>query len=192
MSAADGQYALFEFRGALPRARLYTHWEVETNNTAALERVTGSTFDPEKGVLVNGPVPPPLNMEMTNQSIVTVKSVSYSPKDLVITAQASAPSILLLNDRFDPNWQVLVDGKMGSVLRCNYLMRGVYLQPGMHSVEFLFRPPAAPLYVSVAAIIGSILLVGILCVSKSQKTSLASLPARTNEKLPKSAQLKPG
>jgi hypothetical protein len=29
--------------------------------------------------------------------------------------------VLLLNDRFDPNWNVRVDGKLERLLRCNYI-----------------------------------------------------------------------
>ena len=46
----------------------------------------------------------------------------------------------MLADAFDPDWQVFVDGKKSEVLRCNYVMRGVYLEPGHHNVEFRFRP----------------------------------------------------
>jgi hypothetical protein len=47
----------------------------------------------------------------------------------------------LLNDRFDPQWSVTVDGKTSTLLRCNYLMRGVQLEPGPHTVKFSFQIP---------------------------------------------------
>ncbi len=73
--------------------------------------------------------------------------------------------MLLLNDRFDPNWKVSVDGKPETLLRCNYLMRGVYLPPGAHTVEFRFQPPVGPLYVSLAAIGVGLLLLGFIFVT---------------------------
>ena len=72
--------------------------------------------------------------------------------------------MLLLNDRFDPTWRVLVDGKPETLLRCNYLMRGVHLEPGAHTVEFRFQPPVRPLYVSLAAILVGLLLLGVVGV----------------------------
>jgi hypothetical protein len=79
--------------------------------------------------------------------------------------------VLLLNDRFDPNWNVRVDGKPETLLRCNYIMRGVYLPPGAHTVEFRFQPPVGPLYVSLAAIGAGLLLLGFGLV-----TTLTSEP----------------
>ena len=42
-------------------------------------------------------------------------------------ANATTPAVLLLNDRITPEWRVWVDQKPAPLLRCNYLMRGVYL-----------------------------------------------------------------
>ena len=67
--------------------------------------------------------------------------LSYSSKKIVLQAAPAVPSILLLNDRFSTDWQVVVDGKPASLLRCNYIMRGVYLERGSHRVEFRFHLP---------------------------------------------------
>jgi hypothetical protein len=53
-----------------------------------------------------------------------------------LQAKAGCPAVLLLNDRYDSDWKVWVDRKPETLLRCNYLTRGVYLQPGAHVVEF--------------------------------------------------------
>jgi uncharacterized membrane protein YfhO len=73
--------------------------------------------------------------------------------------------VLLLNDKFDPNWHVLVDGQPAPLLRCNFIMRGVYLPQGDHSIEFKFSLPMGPLYVSLSAIGVGILLSGFLVFS---------------------------
>jgi len=190
--AADGQYALLEFKGALPRTKLYTRWEVETNAITTLEKVADPSFDPENNVLVSTIVPPPQS-GTTNQSAGTARFEAYSPKDVVLRAEATAPSILLLNDRFDPNWEVLVDGQKTTLLRCNHLMRGVHLQPGMHQIKFVFRPPITLLYVSLAAIAGGILLLVFLCVRKGQQeTSVsATIEGLAGRGVPRNAQLRP-
>ncbi len=70
--------------------------------------------------------------------------------------------MLLLNDQYDPHWRVTVDGKPAPLLRANFIMRGVYLTPGEHNVEFQFRLPVKPLYVTVSAMAVGILLSGVL------------------------------
>ena len=160
-----GSFALFEFTGALPRTRLYGRWQVMTNDEAALKQLTNAaSFDPEQSVLVTGSDFPPSPADAKPEA-GTVEFASYAPRDIVLTANATAPSVLLLNDRFDPDWNVRVDGQRAPLLHCNYIMRGVYLRPGPHRVEFRFQPPFRTLYVSLAALALGLLLVGSVTVS---------------------------
>ena len=159
----NGPFALFEFTGALPRAKLYSNWQVSTNDQSVLEELANPGFDPENTVLVSGGISAPA-LGTTNQTAGEVKFTSYVPKDIQFNAAATTPSILLLNDRFDPGWKVFVDGKPEALLRCNFIMRGVYLTPGSHKVEFRFFQPMGTFYVSLAAIILGILLGGILLI----------------------------
>ena len=71
---------------------------------------------------------------------------------------AKAPSVLLLNDRIAPGWTVSVDQMPAKLLRCNFIMRGVFLSPGEHVVEFKFQPPLWTLYVSLAGCLALIIL----------------------------------
>ncbi|HWQ92636.1 MAG TPA: YfhO family protein, partial [Clostridia bacterium] len=96
----------------------------------------------------------------------TVSFTSYEPKRIVLKAEVEQPAILLLNDRYESNWKVFVDGKPEQLLRCNYIMRGARLTPGTHQVELRFEPPVNTLYVSFAAIGLAVLLLGFLCFSK--------------------------
>ena len=159
----NGQYAVIEFAGALPRAGLYSQWIVQTNDARALETLFSPGFHPAQTVLVatNLPVAP---AGATNQSAGTVAFVSYSPKDLVLKGEVKTPAVLLLNDKYDPNWQVLVDGHPAPLLRCNYLMRGVQVPPGEHVIEFRFAVPADALYVSLAAVVVGLALCGFLAL----------------------------
>lgn len=163
--AENGTWALFEFDGALPRAGLYTQWETATNDAAALTRIANPNFDPTRSVLVTGGVPGHQSASETNEFAGSVAISSYAPRDVVLAAHAQKPCVLLLNDRFDANWHGLVDGRPAPLLRCNYLMRGVYLDPGVHTVEFRFQPPILrSLFVSLAAIGVGVLAVGWVAV----------------------------
>jgi uncharacterized membrane protein YfhO len=172
----NGPYALFEFTGALPRAKLYSNWQVSTNDRATLSELASAAFDPEQQVIVANPLPASAPGP-ANQSGGTVQFVSYEPKRIVLHAEASKLAVLLLNDRFDPNWNVSVDGKPEKVLRCNYLMRGVYLQPGSHAVEFRFTPPVGPLYVSIAAVVLGLCLCGFLALFPARPPSAGQRPS---------------
>jgi len=163
---SNGAFALYEFTGALPRARLYSSWQVITNDDAAIRELASPAFDPERSVMVSGVVPAPREAAGTNENPGSVEFASYAPKRLVLKSEARVPAVLLLNDHFDPNWKVAVDGRPAPLLRCNGLMRGVYLTPGVHTVEFRFLPPANSLYVSLAAVALGVLVLGCVLVAE--------------------------
>jgi len=64
------------------------------------------------------------------------------------------------------DWKVLVDGQPETLLRCNYLMRAVYLRPGAHSAEFRLEHEAEVIYVSLAAIVLGLVLGELVLVWK--------------------------
>jgi hypothetical protein len=167
----DGSYALFDFTGALPRAKLYSNWQVNTNDQAVLKTLADLDFDPAKTVLVSTPQKD-LPAVATNENSGTVEFKSYAPKRIIFAANAPEPSVLLLNDKYDPDWRVTVDGKPAELLRCNYIMRGVYLPAGSHTVEFQFIVPIKPLYVTLAAIATGIFLIGLLIFLQRRKTAI--------------------
>jgi len=167
-------FALFEFTGALPRAKLYSTWQVSTNDEATLKALASQEFDPEKTVLVAEPISPPV---ATNANSGTVEFVSYLPKRIVLRAKAESPTVLLLNDKHDSNWKVNVDGKPAPLLRCNYIVRGVQLPPGEHTVEFHYTAPYETLYVSLGAIVIGCVLLGYLGIARRREMQNAALPA---------------
>lgn len=159
---ATADYAVIEFTGALPRAKLYANWEVSTNDQTTLAKLADPTFDPHQTVLVAESLS---GSPSTNADAGTVEFASYKPTRIVLKANARTNCVLLLNDRHDAQWQVTVDGKPAPLLRCNYIMRGVELTPGEHTVEFRFRPPLHAFYFSAAMIGVGVLLIGVLLVS---------------------------
>ena len=81
-----------------------------------------------------------------------------------LNVKASAPSVLLLNDKFDPDWKVWVNGQPAKLLRCNYLMRGVQVPAGESKVRFHFEPPLTGMKVTLTAVAVGLVLCGLLFV----------------------------
>ncbi len=183
--SSQGQYAIFDYTAALPRAKLYSDWQVITNDDRTLAELASRPFNPQKLVLVASPLPAP-SAVATNSNPGTIEFQSYEPKKIVLKADASAPSVLLLNDKTDSNWHVTVDGKPETMLRCNYLMRGVFLQPGSHVVEFRYQPFIGTLYVSTFAAIVAVLLVGYLVFGGEKMPSLSGSKSQPTKSASKS------
>lgn len=161
----NGPFALLEFTGALPRAKLYANWRVSANDEATLKELGNPAFDPHQTVLVANELPSPRAGASTNQDAGAVGITRYTPKEVELRARATTPCVLLLNDKFHPSWKVWVDGQPAALLRCNFLMRGVHLTPGEHAIVFRFQPPTTGLWITVAAIAVGLGLCGVLAVT---------------------------
>ena len=156
----SGPLAIFEFTGAMPRAKLLGHWVIAPDRESALKRVVDPAFDPATSVVVVGDVP--VSMEGVNlPEAQAVEIVDYGAHRVTLRAKADFPAILILNDGYHENWKAYVNGEPATVLRANYLMRGVYLNPGEYDVEFRYEPVSKSLYLSGAAFLVALGLAGL-------------------------------
>jgi hypothetical protein len=163
----SGPFAVLEFTGALPRVKLYADWQAGLSDTNTLELLRAPGFDPAQQVLVAEAVSGML--PTTNSIPAEATLISYVPKQVVVKTKSSAAGVLLLNDRWHPDWHVTVDGQPAALLRANFIMRGVAVPAGEHMVEFRFAPPHGTLWVSLSAIVVGLLLVGLLAFVPEKK-----------------------
>jgi hypothetical protein len=132
-------------------------WDVVTNDGACLVRLVSDAFVPRQLLLVSVAVSAPAGpVDADDGGSVVIEQ--YEPKRVALKAVVDAPSILLLNDRYHPDWSVYVNGEKRDLLRCNYIMRGVWLEPGEQVVEFRFQPGFGAIYISLAAILFGLIL----------------------------------
>ena len=157
----NGPLALTEFRRALPRAGLYANWRSGMEDGEVLATLPQKTWDPHREVLISETIPAPESHD-GNATVVPAQYESYDPKRIVLKTRADTSTVLLLNDKHHPAWRVTVDGQPAELLRANYLMRGVYLSAGAHTVEFLFAPSEGSIRVSLAGFGLGALVVGLL------------------------------
>ena len=162
-ASETGPFAVLEFTGALPRAKFYTDWQAGLSDAQTLQQLRAPDWDPARQVLLSekiaGTTPSPTSA--TSEASIT----QYAPKHITVKTRSTAPGILLLNDRWHPDWKVTVDGQSAPLLRANFLMRGVSVAAGEHTVEYRFDPPHQTLWVSFAAVATGLLLVGILILA---------------------------
>lgn len=185
-TSSDGALALFEHTGALPRAKLFANWLSGASDEVILKTLTEETFDPGVTVVVSDAISAPA-VEATNAAPGKVEFAKYSPRHIQLRAQASVPSVLLLNDRYDKDWRVTVDGQPAKLLRCNFIMRGVQVPAGQHVLVFEFQPSLIGLKISLAAIAIGVVLCGLLVVIRQSDTD----PITANSMETKSAATVP-
>ena len=96
----------------------------------------------------------------------TIKS--YESRAVDIQASLSRNGILVLKDSDYPGWRVSIDGRPGEWFTANYLFRGVFLNPGMHTVRFEYRPASFRWGAAVSWLTGG-LLIGLLAYQRRRE-----------------------
>ncbi|MSU62671.1 MAG: hypothetical protein EXS31_09785 [Pedosphaera sp.] len=172
---SKGQHAIFELTNALSRAKLFTAWETKVPDQAVLARLADPKFDPTQTVLVSDDAPAPTPGVTGSFESGTAQITSYESKKVLIRTKATTAAMLLLNDKFHPDWKVFVDGQPARLLRANFIMRGVHLPPGEHAVEFRFEPSISLLYVSLAALVLGLGLAGVLAFAPKEFSTSTTL-----------------
>lgn len=168
MAVGTGDLALIEFPNVLPRAQLYRAWRV-VDDAKALALLPDPTFDIFHEVLVSTDSPLTLGeVGINDASGDEVNYVSYTPKKIVLRSKNVDACLLLVNDKYDPNWKVTVNGKLTQLLRCNYIMRGVQVPAGENEIVMEFKPPLKGFWISVIALVSWAGL-GLLLILKKDK-----------------------
>lgn len=140
------------------------------------EMPNGDLFDPAKIALISnagmkseGFVAAAKEMKVENFS-GTAKIDSIENRRVQIEADSSNGGFLVLSDLFYPGWKVTVDGQPDEIVRTNYVLRGVALKQGKHSVEFRYEP--MHLYIG-----GAISLLGLILLCAVSWKGLKQEPA---------------
>jgi hypothetical protein len=123
----------------------------------ALEEVVRPGFDParfaviERPVTVNGrpiapPQPPifglPPGTQPYQQPIGSATYTELSPEHVRVRVTSRAPALLVVRNPWDTNWHATVDGRPVPLQVADFVMQGVGVPAGAHTVELTYRDPA--------------------------------------------------
>src|SRR5262249_2569344 len=167
---------IYENTQALPRAYLATAPNVIPNRTLALALLMSPGFDPRTAVVLEEPVPDPraaVDADVPAEAAIR----SLEPERVEISAGTPRPAILVLTDLYWPGWRVTVDGAPQPILRANYLLRGVALAPGRHTVVFTYASGPARAGAAITAL-GVLALLGWLARARRRAGAASAHDAR--------------
>jgi len=134
---SDGKEVVLENQQVLPKAWLVTSVEQEADQAKRLQRMLAHDFDPARLALVESAPLVPLTAA---DQAGTVQVQSYAPAAVLLSAEVTANSLLVLGEKYHQGWKAFVDGKSVESVPVNHILRGIYLTPGKHTVEFRFDP----------------------------------------------------
>ena len=85
----------------------------------------------------------PATMDHTGS---TIQLTNYRPDKLMYEANAVRDGLAIFSEvyyRGNEDWQAFIDGKPVPHLRADYVLRGLRIPAGKHTIEFRFDPPLA-------------------------------------------------
>jgi hypothetical protein len=109
----------------------------------------------------------------------SARLVSYSGERAVIRATATTRSLVVLTDDFYPGWSATVDGHPATVQRVDYLLRGVAVTPGIHTIVFSYSPASWTVGWIISALTALALLVAVATALIALRRR-AAVPAATS------------
>ena len=166
------QATVYENLRAMPRA-----WLVPEVITLKPEEVlhaikssnlpNGKNYEPSKQALIEESV----DFKVENfDSGSTIKIVKLDNTNIQIKTTSLSSTFLVLSDVNYPGWQAKIDGKLTHIFQTNYVLRGLLLSEGNHTIDFEFRSQS--FYIGAGISTASLVLLVYLCLNIYTKKRL--------------------
>ena len=175
---------LIERLNCLPRAYFAPKWRVvDGDQKQVLRAMVDGKFDPRREAILEPlekVAPPDIPTAESDGPAGEIHSLTDRGESLVIEATNHRRALLVLSDTFYPGWTARVDGVKYPIFRTNYLFRGLFLEPGTHRVEFVYKSTylAMSLWISATAVL---ICCGLMWI---WKRNVNRLPASVSQHSP--------
>jgi hypothetical protein len=138
----DGGMVVLQNKTVLPKGWLVPAIAQINDPQQALGILQNPAFDPQKVAIVESPAPFPM-ADPNSGAVLPSDSVAvttYEGERIAVSAGVPRNALLVLGEKYYKGWKATVDGKPTEIYPVDYILRGVYLTPGNHKVEFVFDP----------------------------------------------------
>jgi hypothetical protein len=141
-----------------PRVSLIGRWSVVASPDLARDMTTSRSFDPSEQVILERD--PGLHSAAGGQRPGSAHFVWLANNAARIDVDAPAPGIALVRNSYDPNWRATVDGRPAPVLAADYILQGIPVGSGHHTIVLSYRDTSigaglAGSALSILALLGS-------------------------------------
>ena len=101
--------------------------------------------------------------KFTTDSLANIQLKSYKPNHLKYESNNANAGFGVFSEIYYPKgWVATIDGKEATILNVNYVLRGLQIPAGKHTIEFKFEPQVVKTgsLISLVSCFGMILLIG--------------------------------
>jgi hypothetical protein len=135
----------------LPRLLLISDEKVMAGRDALFSAMNDPSFNPSRIVLLESePEPHP-----ESGGTGAAKLISDLPDELIVEADISKPTLLLITDLYDHDWHIKAfpDSAQQSyhLMPGDYILRAVPLAAGHHHLQIVYAPPALAIGIGISA-----------------------------------------
>jgi membrane protein YfhO len=177
--AEQGAYTLYRLADAEPRASVVYDW-TPVPPGGGLDQVLQPGFDPAIEAIVEEQPSATIADQLLGSGPSGTGTAVYSertPEQVVVQVTSSATGLLVVRNAFDRNWHATVDGRPAPLLLTDYMMQGVVVSAGTHTVELTYRDPAVGLGVLVSTVAWAILVGLIVWFAVGDRRRRTSAPS---------------
>jgi len=158
---------VYQNKSSLPRAFFINEIRTIHGKENIFTFMKSDEFDPANVAVLEEEPPFAITPEAQN----TVDLTSFSIHNIKLKASVAAPSLLVLSEIYYPKgWKAFVDGKETKIYKTDYILRSIFLTPGQHDIEFIFKPASFMVGLTIS-LVTSLALVGglIFSIQKSRR-----------------------
>ena len=136
----DNEVRIYENRVVIPRVFFTNDYIVEEDYKKAQEIAFTSTFDLSERVVIDKEPYYAERINKGNKVTYNAEFTHFEPNLIKVDLKTDESGILVLTDNLYPGWKVVVNGKRGTMIEVNGLVRGVYVDDGESSITFVYFP----------------------------------------------------
>jgi uncharacterized membrane protein YfhO len=102
-----------------------------------------------------------LKLPFIVDSLSTIKVDIYKPNYIKYTSNNKKYGFAVFSENYYKNgWKATIDGKESPIFRVNYVLRGLQIPAGNHTIEFKFEPQVVKTG-SIISLISFIIMIGL-------------------------------
>jgi hypothetical protein len=136
----QNQDLLYENPDALGNA-----WSVDSlivlNNPDELLSKLKDTDISKVALGLENTIPKNLPKSFDSEDLIKIEKIKNSSSNLIYNYNSLSEQLIVFSEIYYPSgWEVYIDGKKSNYFDLNYLLRGMLLPKGKHTIEFNFSP----------------------------------------------------
>ena len=139
-------HVLVRLRDYLAKATFIPRAEMLTKDNDTPKRVADPAWNPRDSVLLTTIAPgaalgnlPEASTALARPLFAPVEVLTYTPHEIRLRVSAPSAGYVLINDQYDPDWQVEINGKPADLLRADYLLRAVAVDAGISTINLRYE-----------------------------------------------------